>query len=120
MPAVACLVTIPHVDIRRKCQLQDGTLSALKFAITASAVLAPHVSEGDRFQILDKDFNEYVDLDERDEIPNMNDADHDGTGYAFPDFGPLHALLKPHAPLTSSVHKKVVNVLYQSMVKCSM
>ncbi|XP_064479069.1 uncharacterized protein LOC135392280 [Ornithodoros turicata] len=144
-------------------------MNTLKDAVTASAVLAPHVRDDDRFQILDSDFNQYLDLADGDEIVNMatvrvfrpcaspapttehNQAasvpdsvpstsgtradstgsgggirevmhdvtDHDGRSYTLPQFGPLHALLRSGAPLTSKVHRKVINTLYQSMIKCS-
>ncbi|XP_064467667.1 sterile alpha motif domain-containing protein 3-like isoform X1 [Ornithodoros turicata] len=168
MPSVTCLITIPHADVRRKCQLEDCTVSALRKAIAESSILAPNVDDNVRFQILDGDFNEYVELDDGDQIPNMscvrvirpgpssasstsnndhsecmptaaestsephagtsgsgqfdivvNDADHDGKGFSFPDFGTLHAIIKPDVPLTSSAHKKIINALYQSMIKCS-
>lgn len=51
MTAVVCLLLIPHADIRRKCQLNDGIVEALKDAVTASAVLAPHIRDEDKFQV---------------------------------------------------------------------
>ncbi|XP_064467668.1 sterile alpha motif domain-containing protein 3-like isoform X2 [Ornithodoros turicata] len=72
MPSVTCLITIPHADVRRKCQLEDCTVSALRKAIAESSILAPNVDDNVRFQILDGDFNEYVELDDGDQIPNMS------------------------------------------------
>ncbi|XP_064472406.1 uncharacterized protein LOC135386422 [Ornithodoros turicata] len=72
MSTVTCLVTIPHVDVRRKCRLEDGALSALRAAIAGSSILAPYVEDSDRFPIFDADFNQYVELDECDEIPDMS------------------------------------------------
>ncbi|XP_064474061.1 uncharacterized protein LOC135388429 isoform X5 [Ornithodoros turicata] len=72
MAAVVCLLVVPHAEIRRKCHLDEGTVSALKRAIMASSVLAPHVKMDDRFQVLDKDFNDFVDLDDGDEILHMS------------------------------------------------
>ncbi|XP_064474058.1 uncharacterized protein LOC135388429 isoform X2 [Ornithodoros turicata] len=168
MAAVVCLLVVPHAEIRRKCHLDEGTVSALKRAIMASSVLAPHVKMDDRFQVLDKDFNDFVDLDDGDEIlhmstiravratsaqledesraevpisslpeqstpqahpsgsveticlTEMNDgSDHHGRDYLFPDFGTIHTLLRADAPVTSSLHKKIINILFQSMIKCS-
>ncbi|XP_064469659.1 uncharacterized protein LOC135384385 [Ornithodoros turicata] len=170
---LTCLVIVPHANVRRKCHLEEGNLTALKNAIAASPGLAGSVDDEDKIEIFDKDFNDYVDLEDGDEIYNMStirvlrsclpaltnqehghiqdmslpgpsappmdsagfgmgstehgsfnimmsDADnHNGDGYSLPDFGAVHALLRPGVPLTSSVHKKIFTILFQSMIKLS-
>ncbi|XP_077506858.1 uncharacterized protein LOC144116077 [Amblyomma americanum] len=66
-----CLLRVGDDGPRRKLKLAERNLRGLKAAINACGLLAGEVDVGvGRFQLLERDFSEYVDLmDNDDEVP---------------------------------------------------
>ncbi|XP_070382698.1 uncharacterized protein [Dermacentor albipictus] len=73
MTAVTCLVTVGANGARRKMRLtEEPNLRALKASASVCSLLAAEINfDTDRFQIFDKDFNDFVDLLDEDPIPDM-------------------------------------------------
>ncbi|KAL3247761.1 hypothetical protein MRX96_056836 [Rhipicephalus microplus] len=68
-----CLVSVPHIGAARTYVLEDATLSALKQAINVCPVLGGKVDlTASSFQILDKTFEEYIDVSPEDTIPDLS------------------------------------------------
>ncbi|XP_072143758.1 uncharacterized protein [Dermacentor andersoni] len=68
-----CLVSVPHLGAARTYILADSNLNALKEAICACPVLGGKVDlTSSSLQMLDKTFDEYVDLSPEDTIPDLS------------------------------------------------
>ncbi|XP_037572321.1 uncharacterized protein LOC119454471 [Dermacentor silvarum] len=67
------LVSVPHLGAARTYVLEGGNLNALKEAICACPVLGGKVDlTSSSFQILDKTFDEHVDISPEDTIPDLS------------------------------------------------
>ncbi|XP_077485430.1 uncharacterized protein LOC144095632 [Amblyomma americanum] len=138
MPPVRVMVSAPHVNARRTFTIREGSFSCLTEAVTSFPVLGGIIDlSGVKFQILDGHFQEYVDLAAGDEIPDMakvtvliNDTQapghppeppplvyNNGKAFELPSFGGLHDLILSGKPLTSSVQRKIVDLLFHAMLK---
>lgn len=74
MPPLRCLVTVATggFQTKRTLTLQTGSIECLKQAIATCPVLGRQVQlSRSRFQVLDKNFDEYVDLAPGDDLPDM-------------------------------------------------
>ncbi|KAL3230359.1 hypothetical protein MRX96_023411 [Rhipicephalus microplus] len=73
MPPIRCLLTVPHIQIKRTYHLEEGSVVALKHAIATCPVLGSQVQLScSNFQVMDPLFNELVDLATEDSIPDMS------------------------------------------------
>ncbi|KAH7931534.1 hypothetical protein HPB51_029819 [Rhipicephalus microplus] len=73
MPPIRCLLTVPHIQIKRTYHLEEGSVVALKHAIATCPVLGSQVQLScSKFQVMDPLFNELVDLATEDSIPDMS------------------------------------------------
>ncbi|KAL3215627.1 hypothetical protein MRX96_000243 [Rhipicephalus microplus] len=73
MPPIRCLLTVPHIQIKRTYHLEEGFVVALKHAIATCPVLGSQVQLScSKFQVMDPLFNELVDLATEDSIPDMS------------------------------------------------
>ncbi|XP_064468839.1 uncharacterized protein LOC135383196 [Ornithodoros turicata] len=183
MADITCLVEVMPAGVKRKCRLWTQTLAGLKIAVATCSVLSEYAgNDNDRYQIFDKDFDEFVELSPDDTIENMSRirivqetaqaakaggsaaevaqsatplsqrneteqhaiqqdtvaavldvedlgsinksfyieentaSDDDGKSYSLPQFGVLDAAIKNGEALKPSVHCKIVDLLFQSMV----
>ncbi|KAM7303265.1 sterile alpha motif domain-containing protein 3-like [Ixodes scapularis] len=70
--SVTCLLTVGTNGARRKLTLEEANLRGIKASASTCSLLASEINfESDRFQVLDKDFNEYVDILDEDKIHDM-------------------------------------------------
>ncbi|XP_075742242.1 uncharacterized protein LOC119163923 isoform X2 [Rhipicephalus microplus] len=69
---VTCLLTVSNGGPRRKLRLEQANLRGLKDAVSKCQLLSVEIDcDNDRFQVLDKEFNEYLDLVDEDSIPDL-------------------------------------------------
>nr|XP_037271888.1 uncharacterized protein LOC119163923 [Rhipicephalus microplus] len=69
---VTCLLTVSNGGPRRKLRLEPANLRGLKDAVSKCQLLSVEIDcDNDRFQVLNKEFNEYVDLLNEDTIPDL-------------------------------------------------
>ncbi|XP_064462799.1 sterile alpha motif domain-containing protein 3-like isoform X2 [Ornithodoros turicata] len=135
MASVSCLVVVQSADIARKLTLQDPHLAALKDAVRACRLLAPVVNlDRDRFQVFDDVFKRNIDLADDDVIPDKAEIFVVATETPVllepkeSSSGVVHSSILTErmnvkleeAILTPSVHKKIVEELYQSMIRCTL
>ncbi|XP_049270333.1 uncharacterized protein LOC125756248 [Rhipicephalus sanguineus] len=94
--SVTCLLTVGSNGTRRKLMLEQPNLRGLKDAVNKCRLLSVEVDcDNDRFQVLDKDFNEYIDLADEDSVPDLS----------------IIRVLKTTQVLTSEGNTHVIDVL---------
>ncbi|KAL3220316.1 hypothetical protein MRX96_050438 [Rhipicephalus microplus] len=126
MPPIRCLLTVPHIQIKRTYHLEEGSVVALKHAIATCPVLGSQVQLScSKFQVMDPLFNELVDLATEDSIPDMSKivlmAQQESSGNEAPSCsssqGTLQAVVETgdndginfKLPSLGALHEKVIS-----------
>ncbi|KAL3221967.1 hypothetical protein MRX96_050135 [Rhipicephalus microplus] len=116
---VKCLVDVPHLHMKRPYTLSNGTFEDLKQAIAVCPLLGNLVAlSTSRFQVPEK--SSFFDLQETSGIKLTelsSCADDHGSSFVLPSFGALHNIITSGEPITSSLQRKIVDVLFGEMLK---